>query len=61
MSNCKLCFVGMDQVRTQKVILAANMRRGKGVVGDPIRIITQVFCENGHLIAETDTDNSTRN
>lgn len=43
-----------DTVYCEEVIINTTLRRGKGVDGDPIRIITQVFLKNGTLIAEFD-------
>lgn len=44
----------MDTVRVMQVIETTNARRGKGVEGDPIRIITQYWDMDGKLLAEVD-------
>ncbi len=43
-----------DCVRQIEVIESTIMRRGKGVEGDPIRIITQYWSLDGRLLAEVD-------
>ena len=44
----------LDKVKVEEVILVSKERRGKGVEGDPIRCITQVFLKTGELISEND-------
>lgn len=44
----------MDSVFTLKVIICTKTRRGQGVDGDPIRVITEVYTTDGDLIAEYD-------
>jgi hypothetical protein len=43
-----------DTVRVKKVIITTTLRRGKGIEGDPIRIVTEVFTLEGYKIAEND-------
>lgn len=47
-------MIQMDTIKVEEVIIATVLRRGAGVPGDPIRIITQVFTKSGELIAEND-------
>jgi hypothetical protein len=47
-------FSVTDTVRVIEVIEASIMRRGQGVEGDPIRIITQYWSLDGELLAEVD-------
>lgn len=44
----------MDKVECKEVIVSTLRRRGAGVAGDPVRIVTEVFEKNGTLIAEHD-------
>lgn len=48
----------MDKVFTQEVIITTMLRRGKGVEGDPVRIVTEVFTKDGKKIAEYDPEAS---
>lgn len=41
-------------VCVMEVIVCNMTRRGKGVEGDPIRIITEIYTKDGRLIAEHD-------
>lgn len=43
-----------DTAIVKEVIITKLLRRGKGVEGDPIRIITQIWDKDGTLIAEVD-------
>jgi len=43
-----------DTARVIEVIETTLTRRGKGVEGDPIRIITQYWSQDGKLLAEKD-------
>ena len=51
---------GLDKAILMECIVTAIERRGKGVEGDPIRVITQVFTKDGKLIAEWDVVESGR-
>jgi len=51
----------MDSVWVEEVIITTTERRGNGVEGDPIRIITKVFLKDGTLIAEHDPLNKNYN
>lgn len=44
----------MDEVRVIQVVETTLTRRGKGVVGDPIRCIRQYWSLDGKLLAEVD-------
>lgn len=44
----------MDSVICKELIVSTIKRRGEGVEGSPIRIITEVFEKDGTLIAEYD-------
>lgn len=44
----------MDTVRIMQVIETTNARRGEGVEGDPIRVLTQYWDMEGRLLAEVD-------
>jgi hypothetical protein len=44
----------MDKARAVQVIETTIARRGKGVDGDPVRIITQYWSFDGQLLAEVD-------
>jgi hypothetical protein len=44
----------MDTARIIQVIETTILRRGKGVEGDPIRIIRQYWAADGTLLAEVD-------
>lgn len=44
----------MDKTFLEEVIISTTERRGKGVDGDPIRIVTKVYSKTGLLIAEHD-------
>lgn len=44
----------MDTVEVKQVIITNLLRRGKGVEGDPIRVITQIWTMEGELITEID-------
>lgn len=46
----------MDQVKLIEAIYCTKTRRGKGVEGDPIRVVTEVFTKEGELIAENDPE-----
>lgn len=46
--------MGMDGARAIAVIETTIARRGKGVEGDPIRLITQYWSMDGQLLAERD-------
>lgn len=46
--------MNMDGVRAIAVIETTITRRGKGVEGDPIRLITQYWSMDGQLLAERD-------
>jgi len=50
----------MKEVYCQEVIISTQLRRGKGVEGDPVRQVTQVFTKDGTLIAEHDPYNKDR-
>ncbi len=51
----------MNEVKLKQVVITNLTRRGKGVEGDPIRIITEVWdAENGEKIAENDPFTSTK-
>ena len=43
-----------DYARVIQVVETTLERRGKGVEGDPIRIITQYWSMDGDLLAEVD-------
>lgn len=43
-----------DYARVIQVVETTLERRGKGVEGDPIRIITQYWSMDGELLAEVD-------
>lgn len=43
-----------DTVKCEEVIICFNKRIGKGVEGDPVRIVLQVFTKKGEIIAERD-------
>lgn len=47
-------MIEMDTIKCEEVIIARVLRRGAGIPGDPVRIITQVFTKSGELIAEDD-------
>jgi hypothetical protein len=42
------------EVRVCEVIITNNLVRGKGVEGDPMRKVLQVWSMDGELIAEND-------
>ena len=42
------------EVEVCKVIITRLARRGTGREDDPVRIVTQVWTMNGHLLFETD-------
>lgn len=44
----------MDGLCVTQVIISNTKRRGKGIEGDPIRVVTEVFTLDGKLIAEYD-------
>lgn len=44
----------MDRAELIQVIRTTLTRRGDGVVGDPIRVITQYWSTDGELLAEVD-------
>lgn len=44
----------MKEIQCKEVIISTLTIRGQGVVGDPIRRITQIFTKEGELIAEHD-------
>lgn len=44
----------MDEVKIVKMIKTTLLRRGKGVEGDPIRIIEQYWDFDGKLLFEYD-------
>lgn len=44
----------MDNVICKELIVSTIARRGKGIPGSPIRVITQVYDKEGNLIAEKD-------
>ena len=44
----------MDTVRAMEVIETTLTRRGRGVEGSPIRVITQYWDKDGTLLAERD-------
>ena len=44
----------MHEVEFKQMIITRLTRRGAGVVGDPIRIITQFFDTDGALVGECD-------
>lgn len=44
----------MDTVEVKQVIITTILRRGKGIEGDPIRVITQIWSMEGELIVEID-------
>lgn len=44
----------MKDVQCREVIISRIRRRGKGIEGDPIRVITEVFEKDGTKIAEYD-------
>lgn len=46
----------MSKIKCQEVIISKLSTRGKGVIGDPVRQITQVFSKSGELIAEMDPE-----
>lgn len=48
----------MKNVYCQEVIISNLLMRGKGVIGDPVRLILQVYDKEGNLIAENDPDPS---
>ena len=47
-------YLQADECKVIEVIVCTKKRRGEGVKGDPIRIITEVFTRDGQLIAEDD-------
>lgn len=44
----------MKPVRLQEVIILEEVKRGKGVEGDPIRNVRQIYSKDGELLAEFD-------
>jgi hypothetical protein len=44
----------MDAAEVMQVIRTTLLRRGKGVDGDPVRIITQFWSLDGQLLAEVE-------
>jgi len=44
----------MDKAHVQQVIICSKARRGKGTIGSPIRVITEVLDFDGNIIAEHD-------
>lgn len=44
----------MADVICKEVVITTLARRGAGVPGDPVRVITQVYDKDGTLIAEYD-------
>ena len=49
----------MDTARVLPVIETTILRKGKGVEGDPIRIVTQYFSLEGELLAQRDPEGLT--
>ena len=47
-----------DSARVIQVIQTTLLRRGTGIVGSPIRIITQYWSLDGKLLAEVDPADS---
>lgn len=46
----------MDTVEIVKMIKTTLTRRGEGIEGDPIRVITQYWDFEGNLLLEIDTN-----
>lgn len=44
----------MKEVEVKEVVITTLARAGRGVQGDPIRIVVQIWEKNGELIAERD-------
>jgi hypothetical protein len=44
----------MDTVECRELIVSTIRRRGKGIAGDPYRIVTEIFEKDGTKIAEHD-------
>lgn len=44
----------MDECKVVELIRTTIDRRGKGVVGDPIRVVTQYWTKEGILVMEFD-------
>lgn len=44
----------MDKVQCREMIISTIKKRGAGVEGDPVRIITEVYEKDGMLVAEHD-------
>lgn len=44
----------MKEIEVKEVVISNIARRGKGVKGDPIRVVMQIFSKDGELIAEND-------
>ena len=44
----------MDTAEVMQVIRTTLTRRGRGIEGDPVRIITQYWSLDGVLLAEVD-------
>jgi hypothetical protein len=44
----------MSEVELIQVVRTRLLRRGKGILGDPVRIITQYWSVDGELLAEVD-------
>lgn len=44
----------MNTAKVMQVIQTTLLRRGEGVEGDPVRIITQYWSFEGDLLAEVD-------
>lgn len=45
----------MDQVEIKKVIITTLSRRGTGVEGDPVRVLTEIWDMEGSKMAEVDS------
>lgn len=54
MSNDNYKQIEMDKTFIEEVIISTTERRGNGIEGDPIRIITKVYSKDGELIAQYD-------
>ncbi len=44
----------MDTAILREVIETQILRRGKGIEGDPVRVITQIWTTDGEFLAERD-------
>ena len=46
----------MDTIECKEVIISTLKRRGEGIEGDPIRVVTEVYEKDGTKIAEYDSN-----